>query len=180
MANLVHGVTKENFSSLAATFAELNGGVLFGVCVKEWLCDREIMPATISQWGAWRAYRKSRKLPTGFMDQRAREGKSFTVPAEWPHLFDSDATVLEDHENGEMFRQNYRPENPIMADAAARQATVASLKSRFPSEAKRQKTPQDHLNPEAARAKEMVDALLYSHDVGLSSSKRRPTGERAA
>lgn len=173
MANLVHGVTKENFSELAATFAELNGGTCFGVCLKDWVLERELMSATIPQWGAWRAYRKRRKMGVAFMDQRAREGKPFTVPAEWPHLFDSDATVQDDYEIGEMFRQNYRPENHHMADAASRQATVASLKSRFPSEARRQKTPQDHLNPEIAKANEMVAALLHSHDVGLESSKRK-------
>lgn len=174
MANLVHGVTRENFNELAATFAELNGGLHFGVCLKDWLLDRELMPATIAQWGAWRAYRKRRKMGVAFMDQRAREGKSYTVPAEWPHLFDSDATVQDDYEIGEMFRQNYRPESIHMADAARRQAFVASIKSRFPSETKRQKTPQDHLDdPETTRAKELVASLLHSHDVGLESSRRK-------
>ena len=52
----------------------------------------------------------------------------FTVPAEWPHMFDAEATVQEDHEAGNHFMRNWRPPNPTMADAAQRAITAASAR----------------------------------------------------
>lgn len=131
MPNLVQGVTKDNFTDIARVYSELNGGVHFGICLKPWYLNHVEMPATIPQWGAWRYYRWSRKMGLFFMNQRGKEGKSFTVPAEWPHLFDSDASVQEDYEIGERFRQSYKPEILHDDDVATRKAFIANLKLGF-------------------------------------------------
>ncbi len=80
------------------------------------------------QFGAWRAYFKARRIPTHFMDRQGQAGKPWTVPAEWPHEFDADASVQADHEAGERFMRNYRPENKVYASEARRMATVAAFR----------------------------------------------------
>jgi hypothetical protein len=171
MPNLVNGVTRENFTELAKTYSELNGGVHFGVSLVPWVLNHELMLETIPQWGAWRWYRKRNKMLTLFMDKRGKEGKSYTVPAEWPHLFDGDATVQEDYEVGELFRRNYRPENIVMADKATREAFIAGLKLKFPHWSKPAPTPESHLVVPVKSNIDM-DLLLKSYDVGMASKAK--------
>ena len=176
MPNLVCGVTKENFTELARTYSEL-GGVHFGVCLKPWVFEHEVIQPTIPQWGAWRWYRKKRKMLTLFMDRRAGEGKSFTVPAEWPHLFDSDESVQDDYEVGELFHRNYRPENIIMADSATRIAFITAMKLKFPNWHKVRVTPDDHLVIDTEPSID-TGALIDSHNIGMESRGSTRTTER--
>lgn len=88
--------------------------------------------ATPRQWGAWRAYMAKRRISTNFMDARGKEGKCWTVPAAWPHEFDSDASVQDDHDAANWFMRNYRPERLDLASAAKRAATVAAHQAKMP------------------------------------------------
>jgi len=123
-------INATNYGEIAKAFAAAKGtavalaladGFHAGVPVKE----------RIPQWGAWRAYFRERDIPVTFMDAMATAGKAFTVPTEWPHEFDSEATVQSDHDAGQSFRRNHRPVRRDMADAATRIATVAAAKSRM-------------------------------------------------
>lgn len=87
------------------------------------------------QWGAWRMYFKERGIPTAFMDARAKATAAnkqsanphcWTVPTEWPHEFDSEATVQGDHQAGNWFMRNWREPDPVLASAAQRAITAAS------------------------------------------------------
>lgn len=72
------------------------------------------IPATPKQWGAWRAYFIRIGYPCAWMDRQ----RVVTVPAEWPHLFDANATVEQDKETAEDF---YR-EHVARAEASKRKA----------------------------------------------------------
>jgi hypothetical protein len=120
---LVQGVTAENYTALAKGFMEAGGGAV--LALKETGIDGETRyEATPRQWGSWRAYFKAKSIKTNFMDMQAKAGKPWTVPAPWPHEFDAEATVQADHEAGESFMRNYRPENPNFASEAQRVMTV--------------------------------------------------------
>ena len=130
---LVHGVTRENWPLIARQFIGANGGFVLGLEAGE--VQGVPIPQTPRQWGAWRAYFKKKGIPTTFMDAKAKataENRTsvnphcWTVPAEWPHMFDAEATVQEDHEAGNWFMRNWRPPNPQMADAAQRAITAAA------------------------------------------------------
>lgn len=93
--------------------------------------------ASVRQWGAWRAYFKTigHRQMVRFMDWWGTEKNAcLTVPAEWPHLFDAAATVQGDHEAGERFARNHRPERIDIANQARRMATVAAYRSRLPQD----------------------------------------------
>lgn len=126
----MHNVTAENYQEVASAFIGMYGGAVIGLADgksqgTEWTANPR-------QWGAWRAYLASRKISVKFMDARGKEGKCWTVPAAWPHEFDSDATVQGDQEAANWFMRNYRPERLDLASAAKRQATVAAYKAKMP------------------------------------------------
>lgn len=132
---LVHGVTRDNWALIARQFIGVNGGYVLGLEAGE--CQGTPFEQAPRQWGAWRAYFKKKGIPTTFMDAKAKataENKQsvnphcWTVPAEWPHMFDAEATVQEDHEAGNLFMRNWRPPNPVMADAAQRAITAAAAR----------------------------------------------------
>lgn len=129
---LVHSVTADNYPEIGKAFIAVHGGAV--IALEDAKTQDVECPACPRQWGAWRAYFKARKIKTGFMDQRGREGKMWTVPAAWPHEFDGDATVQSDMEAATRFMRNYRPERIDMADLAHRQATIAAWRSRMPRE----------------------------------------------
>ena len=68
-----------------------------------------------SQWGAWRAYFKKKKIPCKFMSERAREDfftkgdeeKGYQVPAEWPHQFDADQSEHIDFQAADNFLNSF-------------------------------------------------------------------------
>lgn len=134
--HLVSNVTKANYQDVGAAFISVYGGAIIALADGE--SHGEVWKACPKQWGAWRAYLANRGIPIKFMDTRGKEGKCWTVPAAWPHEFDSDATVQEDFQAGEWFMRNYRPERRDLASAAQRQATAAAYKSsHWPRDQKR-------------------------------------------
>lgn len=170
-SDLAQNVTAENYLAKSKAFLAVNGdGFLIGL--RNGICQGVHFSSTPKQWGAWRAYFIARKIGVRFMDRRGKTGECYTVPAEWPHLFDASSTVQEDYEIGEAFMANYRPENSHYADAATRRAVVAGLRSRFPRPDKRQATPNKHLAEPAKMVIDM-DFLMQSYDDGVSGKHSR-------
>lgn len=172
-SDLAQNVTAENYLAKSRAFLSLNGQG-FLIALRNGIAGGMQYSACPQQWGAWRCYFDERKISIRFMDFQGKTGKCFTVPAEWPHLFDGAATVLEDHQRGQDFMANYRPENHHYADAIARRATVAGLQSRFPRPEKRTATPKDHIGEPVKMVIDM-DFLLQSHDEGISGKHSRKT-----
>ena len=128
--HLVHNVTAVNYQEIGSAFIGMYGGAV--IALADGKSQGEEWKACPRQWGAWRAYFRERGIKTAFMDARGREGKCWTVPAAWPHEFDSEATVQGDQEAANWFMRNYRPERLDLASAAKRAATVAAHKANFP------------------------------------------------
>ncbi len=170
-SDLAQNVTAENYLAKSRAFLSVNGEG-FLIALRNGNCQGEHFSACPRQWGAWRAYFIDRQIRIGFMDKRGKSGECFTVPAEWPHMFDGTATVLDDHNNGDAFMGNYRPENQHYADAISRRATVAALRSSFPRRDKRPATPKDHIGEPAKMVIDM-DFLMQSHDDGVSGKHSR-------
>lgn len=126
--HLVQGVTADNYREVGSAFIAAYGGAVISLKAgKEQGVAYDAVPR---QWGAWRAYFKARKIGTAFMDIRAKSEKCWTVPALWPHEFDGDAHVQDDHEAGDRFiRQMARVEQDRgwMLDQAGRKAQVERL-----------------------------------------------------
>jgi hypothetical protein len=93
----IRNITSETFAALSKTFMDLNDGRCFELSVEPWIKDGNDRDATLKEWLAWRDYRKSKGMKVLFMDSRALDNKTWTVPALWPHEFDSDRTVQQDH-----------------------------------------------------------------------------------
>lgn len=128
-------MTPEMYLKAGSTWVKERGGFVLGLAEGE--CQGVKIPFTPRQWGAWRAYFKERGIKTTFMDAKAKATADnklvvnphcYTVPTEWPHEFDSEATVQGDHEAGNWFMRNWRPPNPVMADAAQRAITAAAAR----------------------------------------------------
>lgn len=130
--HLVRNVTAENWQEVGSAFIGAYGGAI--VALADGKAQGVEWTANPRQWGAWRAYMAQRKISVKFMDARGKEGKCWTVPAPWPHEFDSDATVQDDHDAANWFMRNYRPERLDLASAAQRAATVAAFRNRMPRE----------------------------------------------
>lgn len=125
----------ETFQKIAGAWIATKGGFVLGLAEGEYQGTK--IPFTPRQWGAWRAYLKARGIKTAYMDAKAKltaENKltvnphCWTAPTEWPHEFDTEATVQGDHEAGNLFMRNWRPPNPAFADAARRAITAAKFK----------------------------------------------------
>ena len=127
--HLVRNVTASNWQEVASAFIGAYGGAIVSVADGK-AADLE-WTASPRQWGAWRAYLVKRGINVKFMDARGKEGKCWTVPADWPHNFDSDATVQDDQQAAEWFMRNFRPERLDLASAAKRAATVAAYRNRM-------------------------------------------------
>lgn len=132
------------------------------------------------QWGAWRAYFKERGIKTTFMDAKALATAAnklgvnphcWTVPTEWPHEFDSEATVQGDHEAGNWFMRNWRPPTPELADAAQRAITAAKYK-RWATTIKSEKMPD--LPPEEPKG-QFIDQeqLLKDYEKDMAELRAR-------
>lgn len=128
-------ITPEAYTKLAGQHIRERGGFVLGL--EEGECQGVKIPFTPRQWGAWRAYFKERGINTTFMDSKALATAAnkltvnphcWTVPTEWPHEFDAEATVQGDHEAGNWFMRNWRPPNPVYADAAQRATTAAAAR----------------------------------------------------
>lgn len=128
--HLVRNVTAENWQEVGSAFIGAYGGAV--ISLAEGKSQGVEWTANPRQWGAWRSYMAKRRISTKFMDARGKEGKCWTVPAPWPHEFDSDASVQDDHDAANWFMRNYRPERMDLASAAKRAATVAAYHSKMP------------------------------------------------
>lgn len=126
MRQLVNGVTVDNFAAVGKAFIGAFGGSVIALKQGQYLgCDHASLPR---QWGAWRAYFKRKGIRTGLMDARAAEGKPYTVPADWPHMFDAEASVADDYEAGDRFVRGYRPPRDDLASAAKRLMQVQAMR----------------------------------------------------
>lgn len=174
VSDLAQNVTAENYLAKATTFLRLNDGG-FLIALADGVNQGQTFKLTPAQWGAWRAYFTQRKISVRFMDARGKAYHCFTVPAEWPHLFDSDASVQRDFEIGELFQNNYRRENVQYADAAARAASLAAMRLRFPKTPKALSSPASHLASEPV-AKINMELLNSSHEDGVKGvhSRHKP------
>jgi hypothetical protein len=107
--------------------------------------------ASPEQFGAWLRYFEKIKYfgMASFMRiHHSRIDACFTVPAEWPHQFDMrQATVQDDHYNGQVFKKGYRPVRVEMADAAQRLATVAAWRSKLPRDPRKPQAPPEPEKP---------------------------------
>jgi hypothetical protein len=126
---LVRDVTSANYQELGNSFGQDNGFAMIALADGK---DRSVeWTASPPQWGAWHAYFRHRKIPTQFMTRHGQAGKCWTVPAEWPHLFDSDATVQGDQQAADFFMRGYRPPRQDLKrelDAELRRAAVNRLR----------------------------------------------------
>lgn len=128
-------INAETYLTMGGAWINAKGGFVMGL--EEGELQGVKFGQSPRQWGAWRAYFKERGIKTTFMDSKALATAAnklavnphcWTVPTEWPHEFDSEATVQGDHEAGNWFMRNWRPPNPVMADAAQRAITAAKYK----------------------------------------------------
>lgn len=135
--SLVKDVTKENWAILAGGFMSDRGGVGFPLALARVRNKTGEYDATARQWGAWFFYLKAKGIPVWrYMRSRSMEvdGTSgepsavWTAPAEWPHLFDMDATVGDDNEAADKFIRGYRPPSIQMADRVKRIAQVQKMR----------------------------------------------------
>lgn len=82
-------VTKENYYARATAFMEVRADADGKLGV---MLDKLQHPA---KWAAWLAYFRSHRInKCGYMKKQA---KTYMVPAEWPHVFDAEATMTADH-----------------------------------------------------------------------------------
>lgn len=58
----------------------------------------------------------------------SKNSHCWTVPTEWPHEFDTEATVQGDYEAGNWFMRNWRPPKLELADAARRAITATAYR----------------------------------------------------
>lgn len=177
-----YSMNAETFGKLGKAWIDTKGGFVLGLAEGE--CQGVKIPQTPRQWGAWRAYFKERGIKTGYMDAKAKataESKAavnphcWTVPTEWPHEFDSEATVQGDHEAGNWFMRNWRPPNPVLADAAQRAITAAKYKRWF-----EKGKPAAPLEPIVEDAGQFIDRdqLLADYDKDMAEYQARK--EKAA
>lgn len=116
-------VKRRNFTYLFRAYATIHG--------KPGEVGRNINPIDhASQWGAWRAYRREKKIPCGFMDlhgqrlanmhkDQREDVCGYLVPCDWPADFDADWDAAADKYAGDRFvnaQERKRQEVAAMAD----------------------------------------------------------------
>jgi hypothetical protein len=133
-------ITGQNYSEKAKAFMVANGGAGFLLrrrseiteLARYWLKDEpEWKHATPRQWGAWLAYLKRLHKAISFHSR-----DYVTVPSEWPHEFDSRATVQGDHAAADAYERQQASEKAAWVDAARasaehRKAVVATRMRNF-------------------------------------------------
>jgi hypothetical protein len=160
-ASLRTDVNCDNWVYLREQFMDFNGGKGFFLTLKPRWVHGELQRSSIRQWGAWRAWFKSKKISTVWMDAVAKgAGKhgGFSVPAEWPHMFDMQATLVGDHIAGNAFYDHYEPEIEFeQLPVEKRRAVVEAARMAFPIA--RRAIPPEAVVP---RNIELEKALLAS------------------
>lgn len=177
----------ETYLTMGKAWIATKGGFVLGL--EEGECQGVRFGQSPRQWGAWRAYFRERSIKTTFMDAKilatanSRQTVNhhcYTVPTEWPHEFDSEATVQGDHEAGNWFMRNWRPPSPILADAAQRAITASKYK-RWATEMVRDKLPDV---PDEEPKGQFIDReqLLkdYETDMAALQARSKPPQEQAA
>lgn len=110
---LVRNVDKDNYAKLGSDFIALNEhGFMIVRDEKHVLKD---FPVTARQWCAWLAYFGAK----GIKNCAEKLGR-YTVPAEWPHMFDADWTIADDERAGGYYRPQI--ERDYNASAEVRRA----------------------------------------------------------
>lgn len=141
--NLVHGVTAENYRDLGKAFIGMQGHG-FLIALRKGKTQGVEYEQSLRQWGAWLVYFHDKGIKTTFMQSR----EFYTVPAEWPHLFDGDATVQGDMVAGEEFERHihrkWATEKIEHGSAAQRAATIAAYRLRM-AERKPKPTPEEFM-----------------------------------
>lgn len=102
-SSFMKDVTKETYEPKAYAFIMGNGGTGFMIAKRPGVNLNGKYEATLKQFGAWRAYFIKIGKSTAFMDRRPY----YMVPAEFPHMFDAQAMVLEDAANGQNFESEF-------------------------------------------------------------------------
>jgi hypothetical protein len=97
VVGLASGVTGETYARLGSQFIQARGHGF--VIAKRNIPakrdgDGEDVKATPRQWGAWLAY----LAHIGYRNNHLLKADYWTVPAEWPHLFDASASVVDDYQ----------------------------------------------------------------------------------
>jgi hypothetical protein len=171
-------INAETYKKLGGAMIAEKGGFVLGL--EEGECQGVKIPQTPRQWGAWRAYFKERGIPTTFMDAKAKATATntltvnphcWTVPTEWPHEFDSEATVQGDHEAGNWFMWSWRPPNPVMADAARREITAASYRKWARENLAKDALPDQSQTPELKYND--LDELLANYEKDMAAARQR-------
>ena len=176
-----HRINAETYLKLGGAMIKEKGGFVLGL--EEGECQGVKIPLTPRQWGAWRAYFKERSIPTAFMDAKAKATADnkltvsphcWTVPTEWPHEFDSEATVQGDHEAGNWFMRNWRPPNPVMADMAQRAITAASHRKWVRENLNRDVLPEQPETPDLKFND--YDELLANYEKDMAAARAKSLG----
>lgn len=167
--SLVSGVMAENYRDLGRSFMGSRGGSGFVIATENGKWQGVAYSQTLRQWGAWLAFFRSRKIPHSAMLNR----EFYTVPAEWPHEFTTDATVQEDHRLGDAFQKKWlndrANEHEKYGTAAQRLATITAFKAQVPRETRKRRTLEDHLvAPEIDPPGLDREALFRSHDEAVA------------
>lgn len=175
---LASNVTKDNYLSKANDFLKMNGGG-FLIALKAGKNQGVEYDETPRQFAAWWGYYQKREIGVKFLRRQMRDGKCYTVPAEWPHLFDSDATVQVDYQAGEYFLSTRKPEHEYNTEGAIRRAVVAAKLGYDPSLRSRRGAPPP---PEQVpqQSQEYIDSLLASHAAGMADLAKRKADKNAA
>lgn len=178
-------MTPEAYLAMGKAWIATKGGFVLGLEAGE--CQGVAFGQSPRQWGAWRAYFKERGIKTTFMDAKALATAAnkqtvnphcYTVPTEWPHEFDSEATVQGDHEAGNWFMRNWRPPSPEMADAAQRAITAAKYR-KWAQDTLRDKMPD--VPPEEPKG-QFIDKeqLLRDYEKDMAELRARSTSRLEA
>ena len=178
-------MNSETYLKLGKAWIAERGGFVLGL--EDGECQGVKFTQSPRQWGAWRAYFKERDMKTTFMDAKAQATAAnkltvnphcFTVPTEWPHEFDSEATVQGDHAAGNLFMRNWRPPNPIMADAAQRAITAAKYK-KWAADTLRDKLPKGYVEEPKCQFIDR-EQLLEDYDKDMAEIRARSARSQQA
>lgn len=178
----VSGVTEPTYAKLAEGSMLARGGRGVMIFRIEQMFPTEFglqkRHATRRQWGAWRAYFAKLKINLAFFDSR----NYYTVPAEWPHLFDADQPEADDIAAAGWYDQQEVkklaiPEGRLfdaerIAQASDRKAAVMRARPNFPKIPDHRPRPKQSLINEAA--------LFEEHDKAIAEmAAKRASRQRA-
>lgn len=101
---LTKRITDGNYKEKSLAYLAAHDGRGFLIALAEGTLRGVEYHQSLEQWGAWLAFFRRNGIKQSFMLQ----SEVYMVPAEWPHLFTSDSTVLQDHDAGDRFAVRWR------------------------------------------------------------------------